>query len=242
MRLIPLIYLKGGKAVQPVGAHPTWFREDAPELARYFASQGAEILLLNDLNIPPTGKSENFEAIRSVHESAGLQLWILGNFRSLPTIEAYAHLGADKIILGGSAYQDPNLLKQATQKFPQTIAVQIEVKNKKVVIPGMVAPSHKSAADYAARFEAEGVSLLCYLEPGNNGLRDFCAKTKVPVVSLQEAQKMEDLEKMFECERSGLMGVVLAKALYENRIDLKSSRGFLEELEARIAQEETEAP
>ncbi|OGQ45764.1 MAG: hypothetical protein A3H42_00590 [Deltaproteobacteria bacterium RIFCSPLOWO2_02_FULL_46_8] len=240
MQLIPLIYLKNGKAVQPIGTNPNWFQENPLELARYFKSQGAEAVYLDDLNIPLTGKGENFSAVQSIQENLKLKLWISGNFRSLSTIESYAELGIDKIVLGGSVYQDPNLLKEAAQKFPQKIAVQIEVKNKKVVIPGLVAPSHKTAADYASRFEEEGVAALCYLEPTNEGLKDLCVQVKIPVLSLQDVPKMEDLEKLFECERSGLIGVVLGKTLYENRIDLKSSKGFLDELEARTAQEKTE--
>lgn len=239
MQLIPFIYLKNGKAASPAETNPTWFREDPLELAQYFSAQGGENCYINDLNVPATGKSENFPAIQLLTENLKLKLWVTGNFKSVASIESYLQMGIEKIILGATAYQDPRLLKEAAQKFPQKIGVLIEVKNKRVVIPGLVAPSHKTAQDYASHFEADGASVLCYADESPEGIKEFCGYAKVPVIALLDIQAMEDLRNLFEMESSGLSGVVIGKPLYENKIDLHSSITFLNDLAVAAAQETT---
>lgn len=230
MELIPLIYLKNGKAARLAEANPVWFQDDPLELAQYFAKQGVSSLYLNDLNVSATGKGENFAAILSIVEKLKLKLWVTGNFKSFSSVETYIQAGVEKIVLGASAYQDPKLLKAAAQKFPQKISVLIEVKNKKVVVPGLVAPSHKLAQDYAARFEADGTSALCYADESLDGIKEFCRQSKAPVLALTDIQVMQDLRKLFEAESTGLMGVVIGKPLYEDKIDLHSSIAFLNDL------------
>ncbi|OGQ06393.1 MAG: hypothetical protein A2W61_05055 [Deltaproteobacteria bacterium RIFCSPLOWO2_01_44_7] len=242
MQIIPLIYLKGGKAVYPADSRPAWFQENLSQLCSYFVSQGASTLYVNDLNVPLVGKSENFLMLEAAAKQSGLELWVTGNFRSLAAIELYFEIGMKKVVLGGIAYQDPNLLKQATQRFPQKIAVLIEVKNKHVVIPGLVAPTKKTALDYAERFEEQGVSVLCYSDSDLNDTQNFCVKTKVPVVALCDIQNMQDLTKLFECESAGLAGVVIGKPFYENRLDVRSCVSFLNDLAAMSNQEITLKP
>ncbi|MDZ4224808.1 MAG: HisA/HisF-related TIM barrel protein, partial [bacterium] len=208
MELIPLIYLKNGKAARLAEANPVWFQDDPLELAQYFAKQGCESLYINDLYVSATGKGENFGAILAIAEKLKLKLWVTGNFKSLSSVETYVQAGVEKIVFGANAYQDPKLLKDSAQKFPQKMAVLIEVKNKKVVIPGLVAPSHKLAEDYAARFEADGASALCYADESLEGIQQFCRRAKAPVLAMADIQVMQDLRKLFEAESAGLIGVV----------------------------------
>lgn len=238
MQLIPLIYLKNTKAQKPIDTNPAWFREDPVELAKFFLSQGAVSLYINDLNIPPTGKSENLSVVKAIQEGTNLRLWIAGNFRSSAAIESYTEIGADKIVVAAFAYQTPDLFKEACERFPQKMVATIEVRNKHVAIPGMVTPSHKTAFDYASRFEEQGVACIGYADILEN-TKEFCNHIKVPVLSLHDIQSTTDLEKLFDCEAAGLMGVVLGKSLYENRIDLHGANAFLDDLAAVLAKEPT---
>ena len=241
MFLIPLIYLKDGKAVRPPGTNPPWFHEDGVALAKTLAGQGASALYINDLNIPPTGHSENFSVIRNIKKTLTTPLWVTGNFQTLTAIEAFAELRIDKINVGALAYQHPQIFQEACQKWPQKIAAPIEVRHNHVVIPGMVAPAHKRPADYAKRFEEAGVAALCLQENDGNfqNIKAFCTGVKVPVLSLNDAATTEDLEKFFELERAGLIGVVMGKSLYETRLDLHSSVAFLNDLAVGTTQEPT---
>lgn len=251
MELFPLIYLKNGKAHLPVGTKASWFREEASDLALNLESQGAPGLYLSDLNVPLAGKGENSAAILSIQKKTKLKLWVSGQFRSTAAMEAYMDMGVEKLVLGGEAYQNPQLVKEAAQKFGPKIAVLIEVKNNRVVVPGLVTPSHKTALDYAKRFEDDGASALCFsdsnaqgilAEENIKGIRDFCAQVQVPVLALSDIQKMQDLEKLFESDKAGLKGVVLGKSLYSGAVDLRSSLAFLNDLAITFAQEETEVP
>lgn len=248
MKLFPLIYLKGGKAQRFVGTNPPWFREDAVELAKVLADQGADGFYLHDLSIPATGHSENLAVLNTLCQKVSQEIWVTGNFRSIASLDPYAKLQIDKIVLAGVAYQITHFVKEAVQKFYKKISVLVEVKNHHVVIPGLLAPSRKTALDYAERFEEEGVTSLCLADTNAQGVLDatnfqsiraFCEKVKVPVVCLSDIQETHDLEKLFEMERAGLAAVVLGKSLYAGRIDLKGAKSLLYDLAASITKEET---
>lgn len=241
MLLLPLIYLKGGKAVHPPGPAPSWFHEDGVALARTLNGQGAAALYLNDLNVAQTGHSENFPVIREIKKTLNAQLWLTGNFQTLTAIEAFAELGIDKINAGALAYQNPQVFQEACQKWPQKIAAPVEVRHNRVVVPGMVSPAHKKPADYAKRFEEAGAAALCFFEGDQNfaNIKTFCTQVKVPVLSLNEPATTGDLEKLFEMERAGLIGTVMGNALYAGRLDLHSSIALLNDLAVAASQEPT---
>lgn len=239
MLLFPLIYLKNGKAQKPVGTNPTWFQESGLALAKTLIGQGAQALYCNDLNVPQTGRSENLGILQEIIQQLKSQVWVAGNFRSLSVMESYASIGVDKINVGPLAYQNPNLFQEVCQQFPQKIMAPIEVRNKHVVIPGMVSPAHKTALDYAKRFEEAGCAALAYSDSNLESIPEFCNQVKIPVLSLNDIVSTHDLEKMFACERSGLIGVVIGKPLYENRLDLHSSIAFLNDLAVATSQEPT---
>lgn len=249
MELFPLIYLKNGKAHLPVGTKAAWFSEDASELVLNLEKQGALSLYVSDLNVPLAGKGENCTAIQAIQKKTKLKLWVSGQFRSTAAMETYMDMGVEQLVLGGAAYQDTHLVKEAVQKFGPKIAVLIEVKNNRVVVPGLVTPSHKTALDYAKRFEDDGANALCFCDSNAQGIlgeeniqaiREFCAQVQVPVLCLSDIQKMQDLEKLFESDKAGLKGVVLGKSLYSGAVDLHSSIAFLNDLAITFAQEETE--
>lgn len=241
MLLLPLIYLKGGKAVLPPLTNPSWFHEDGVALAKTLIQQGAAALYINDLNIPQTGHGENFSIIREIKKTLGVQLWVTGPFATITAIEALAELGVDKINVGALAYQKPDVFHEACRRWPPKIAAPIEVRHNHVVIPGMVAPAHKKPADYAKRFEEAGAAALCLQENDQNfqNIKTFCTEVRVPVLSLNEAATRGDLEKFFEMEQAGLVGVVLGKALYETRLDLHSSIALMNDLAVATTQEPT---
>lgn len=241
MLLLPHIYLKNGKAVRPPGSNPAWFQEEGAALAKVLAGQGAGALYLNDLNVPPTGHGENFGVIREIKQTFHAALWLTGNFTTLTAIETYAELGIDKINVGPLAYQNPAVFAEACQKWPQKIAAPIEVRHNRVVIPGMAAPAHKKPSDYAKRFEETGAAAICFNEGDHqlSNIQSFCTQVQVPVLSLNDAATTEELEKFFEMEAAGLIGVVMGKSLYEGRLDLHSSIAFLNDLAAATTREPT---
>lgn len=239
MLLLPLVYLKNKKAIRPPETNPAWFNEDPVALSKILAEQGAQVLYINDLNIPATGRSENLPVVEKIIKNTNLKVWVAGSFRSTTTLESYSEIGVDKMVVSNLAYENPDLLKQETKHFNKKIAATIEVRNKRVVIPGMAASAHKTALDYAERFEEAGVAAIVYQDSDPEGIKEFCNHVHLPVISLNDVQTLQELEILFDCEAAGLAGVVLGKSLYENRIDLHGAMAFLDDLAATLAREPT---
>ena len=239
MLVIPHLFLKNKKSAIPAEGRPVWFSEDPLVLSKTFADSGAEQLFITDSNIPGAAKSENVDIIEKIISSCNLPVLVSGNFRSIESAEPYFQIGVDKIILGAPAYQDPDFLKSACQKFKGKIAVHIQVRDKKVFIPGWIAPSHKTVLDYAERFEEQGISAFCYAEEKFETIQDFCLKTKRWVYALSDPQNLQGLEPYAKIPSSYFRGIVLGKPLYEDKIDLHGAIAFASDLAAGQATEDT---
>lgn len=248
MKLIPHLYLKEGQTFCPVPSKPGWFKGDPAAMVAHFLSQRIEGLFISDLDVPNQGESPNFKAIQSLCDDTNLQLWVWGNFKTLESIERYDTAGVNKIVVGVAAYQHPNFFLEALQKFGKSISTKIDCKSGKVLIPGMVAPSHKAALDYAARFQEDGITALCYSDVSSQEqltyeeykrTKAFCNGVSVPVLCTSEVTRIEDLEGLFHAESSGLAGIVIGKAMYNEAIDLRSAQARLNDLAVTPSFEET---
>src|SRR3989338_1124640 len=232
MQLIPHLHLRGGKFFSPTGAKPSWFSEEPKSLVHYFLEKRCEGLFITDLDIPNTGEGPNFKSIRTICDDTNLKLWVSGNFKTLDAIEPYDTAGVNKIIIGPAAYQNPNFFLEVLQKFGKSISTQINCKGGRVVIPGMVAPSHKPPLDYANRFQKDGVTALCFSDVSARDdltaeeykrTKNFCNSVQVPVLCTSEVTRVEDLEGLFLAKTSGMIGIVINKALYSGVIDIYST-------------------
>ena len=65
-----------------------------------------------------------------------------GGIRNLETIDTYLKSGVERVILGSAALKNPQLVKDAVQKFgSQHIAVGIDAKNGMVATEGWLEES-----------------------------------------------------------------------------------------------------
>ena len=241
MQIGPLLYLKNQKAQNAAASAPQpWFQEDPVRLAKNWQENGAEFIYIHDLNVPATGKSENVGAVHALQTATRLPVVLSGNFRSIDAIAPYIQTGVSYVVIGAPAYQTPDFFKTACKTFPGKIVVQIELKNGKVVIPGWIAPSHKTALDYAERFQEEGAAAITYSELSS--LNSFCGKTTVPIWYGGDLNSIKEIEYIIGIQKNPPRFVVLGKSLYEGHTDLHAATAYLKDLEVKMSQEETLVP
>jgi len=139
MILIPAIDIKDKKCVRLYKGdfNKKKIYSDSPkDIALKWESYGASLIHLVDLDGALDGKSSNYDVIKDISSSVKCDLQIGGGIRNIETIDSYLKLGIKRVILGTSAFKDPNFLKEALKKYPHNISVGLDIKEGKVAIQG----------------------------------------------------------------------------------------------------------
>ena len=64
------------------------------------------------------------------------------------SVKRYIDSGGEKVILGSDAIKDKNFLKEACEKFPNKIALGLDVKDGYLSISGWKESSNKLTLEY----------------------------------------------------------------------------------------------
>ncbi len=246
--IIPQIFIRGKKAVALEWTVSPVFDEDPFAMASRVKEAGGNTVYIVDLNIPHLGTSENAPVIQKIRDDLALSVFIGGAFRSVRSIESYMALDVRMAVLETVAYQQPAFAKEACERFPDGIAVNINVRGGRVMIPGWTVAANKTSLDYADQFGEVGVKTFFYSDVGNDGfmgadnfsnLLTFCKRVRKSVICASEIRGSADIERLVTLGAPGLDGLVLARSLYEGRVDLKAAIDFVTDLSMAKSNEPT---
>ena len=203
MQVIPQLYLRGGKVVALEGTTTPLYNEDIVVMCRSLKEAGVEAIYVVDMNVARVGQSQNFQILRRLKKETGLFIYEGGTFLSTNSVEQAFQGGADVVMLGTSAYQEPALVKEVTGRFAGKIGVNIDLRGGRVTIPGWTVVANKTALDYGERFAEQGVKYIFYSDVDNQGnvgpdnykrLLEFCKQMSFSVVSSSEVKSAQDVE------------------------------------------------
>ena len=164
MIVIPAIDLKNGKCVRLREGkmdEETIFSEDPISTAGSWFSQGAEILHIVDLDGAVEGKPMNQEIIYSiVAEFPEKRIQIGGGIRSFESASEYLNEGIERVIMGTSAVEEPDMLKDFCTKFPNRLVLGIDALDGVVKTQGWLKGSGISPSELVKKFEDDPIAAI----------------------------------------------------------------------------------
>ena len=239
MILFPAIDLKDGQCVRLLRGEmdaATVFSDDPAAQARDFEAQGFEYLHMVDLNGAFEGRPVNGDAVEAILSAISIPAQLGGGSRDLATIEAWLTKGIARVILGTVAVREPELVREACEKFPGRIAVGIDARGSMVAIEGWAETSELTAIELAKRFEDAGVSAIIYTDIERDGVleglnleatAELARAVSIPVIASGGLASIEDIKKLVQPEYAMLEGAISGRALYDGRIDAKEALALL---------------
>ncbi len=160
----------------------------------------------------------------------GCRLQLGGGLRDLEAVGRALALGADRVILGTIAVQDPALVGEALTQFgPDKIGVGIDVRDGQAAIRGWQEATTVWAADLAHELAGLGVRTIVYTEISRDGMRAgadlesaaaLARDTGLDVIAAGGVHALAELQR---AKSLGLAGAVIGRALYEGQIDLQAA-------------------
>jgi phosphoribosylformimino-5-aminoimidazole carboxamide ribotide isomerase len=165
-----------------------------------------------------------------------------GGIRDLDGIRAWLLAGVRRVILGSAAAKNPGFVRQACRAHPGRIAVGIDARDGFVATEGWAETSTMRALDLALRFEDAGAAAIIYTDISRDGMLsglnleqtiDLASQISTPVIASGGVASPDDLVALKRAARSdgpGLIdGVIVGRALYDGRVDVREALALLAE-------------
>jgi len=214
--LYPAIDLKDGQCVRVVHgdfATATVFNENPADQARTWVAAGFEWLHVVDLNGSAEGRSVNGSAVEAILNAVSIPVQLGGGVRSLENIESWIEAGVSRVILGTAAVRDPELVKAAARRWPEQIAVSVDVRKGQVAVQGWLEDSGLDALT-VANIDRDGALTGFNVEVFGT----MADAVHIPVIAAGGLASVADVEHLRDRSGTPIAGAVLGRALYVGAI------------------------
>lgn len=233
MQLYPAIDMKDGKCVRLTQGsfdHVKVYSDTPWQIAKMWVSDGATFLHLVDLDGALAGSSVNEPVIRSILEAVDVPVEVGGGIRSRQTVSAMLSLGVSRVIIGTKAVREPELIRELIREFgPDQIVVGVDARDGLVAVDGWEEVSALTALNLCRKMKEYGVRHVVYTDISRDGMlsgpnisatKKLAEDTGLDVIASGGVSSMEDLQRLYE---QGISGVIIGKALYEQRLNLREA-------------------
>ncbi|MBL1209025.1 1-(5-phosphoribosyl)-5-[(5-phosphoribosylamino)methylideneamino]imidazole-4-carboxamide isomerase [Geminocystis sp. GBBB08] len=234
MEVIPAIDLLAGHCVrlyQGDYQQSQVFNENPLEVALQWQNQGATRLHLVDLDGAKEGITVNLALIKTIVETLTIPIQVGGGLRDRVSVERLLNLGVERAIIGTIAVENPELVQELCEAFPHKIAVGIDARNGKVATKGWLETSTMEATDLAQQISDKAAAIIytdisrdgTLVGPNLEALRELAQVSRIPVIASGGISSLTDLLSLLSLESLGVKGVIVGKALYTGKVDLKEA-------------------
>ena len=231
MKIFPAIDIKDKKCVRLIKGdfnQKTEYGMSPVEQATQFIDKGFKNLHIVDLDGALTGETVNLDIIKEIVRKFDFKVEVGGGVRDFDSIQEYADIGVDKVILGSAAIKDKNFLKKACKRFPKKIALGLDAKDGKLSVSGWKESSGISTLDFLNEVNDYSISRLIFTDINRDGTKEspnFEETLKVaeisncPVVISGGVSSIEDIKKAKTLKN--VEGVIVGKAIYDGDVKLE---------------------
>ncbi len=130
-RIIPCLDVTGGRVVKGVNFVELRDAGDPVEIAARYNEQGADELTFLDITATSDGRDLILHIIEAVASQVFIPLTVGGGVRSVEDVRRLLNAGADKVSFNSAAVANPQLIRDASDKYgAQCIVVAIDAKRR----------------------------------------------------------------------------------------------------------------
>ena len=244
MRIIPAIDIIDGKCVRLTkGDYDTKkiYNENPLEVAKTFEASGIEYLHLVDLDGAKAKHIVNYKVLELIASKTTLKIDFGGGLKSNEDLNIAFNCGAKQITGGSIAVSDRVTFEGWLSKYgPQKIILGADSNEGKIAINGWQDNSKEEVISFIKDYQKKSIQYVICTDISKDGMLEgpsidlyktiieSCSNSNsnqsVKLIASGGVSSIEDLE---ELASIGCEGVIIGKALYENKISLKELERFL---------------
>jgi len=237
MRIIPAIDIIEGKCVRlSKGDYDTKkiYNESPLEVAKAFEAHGIEFLHLVDLDGAKSKHIVNHKVLETIATQTSLKIDFGGGLKSDEDLRIAFESGASQITGGSIAVKSPETFESWILNYgSEKIILGADVKGTHIATNGWLETSDQTLFDFVKGYHAKGIDFVICTDISKDGMlegpafelyQNLLSQVKVKLIASGGISAFEELPQLHEL---GCEGVIIGKAIYENRISLKQLENFI---------------
>lgn len=233
MIAIPAVDIRDGACVQLVGGSYDAERIRIPDpagVARAWTDAGFTRLHVVDLDAA-TGRGSNERIVRDLIGLSDILVQVGGGVRSEDAIERLLEDGAEYVVVGTRAIEEPEWLHGIATQFPGEIIVAADVRERRVVTHGWEKTQRRDVLDVIEDLNDSPLAAVLvtavHMEGQMRGtdlflMEDVAEQSDWPVIASGGIATMNDLRALAD---RGIAGAVIGMALYTGALDPRAVAG-----------------
>lgn len=239
MRIIPAIDIIDGKCVRLTkGDYSTKkiYNENPIEIAKQFEDHGIEYLHLVDLDGAKASHIVNYKVLETLANKTKLKIDFGGGLKSNEDLKIAFNSGANQITGGSIAVKNKTtFLNWLSVYGSEKIILGADTINGRIAIQGWLEESEHSINDFVSEYIKQGVSYVICTDISKDGMLEGPAFDLYKKMILSNTNQLKliasggisNINELPKLKSIGCEGVIIGKAIYENKISMKELEQFI---------------
>lgn len=238
-RIIPCLDVKDGRVVK--GANFVGLKDvnDPVELAKYYNNSMADELVFYDITASYENRNLFVQTLERVAKEIFIPLTVGGGINKIEDFDRVLKSGADKVSVNSGAVKNPNLIREAAEKYGnQCVVLSVDIKKVGqkycVFVKGGRENTNIDAIEWVIKGEKNGAGELVINSIDTDGikngfdidlLKEIADNVSIPIIASGGAGKMEHFKEVFEVK--GVDAGLAASIFHFKEIDIKDLKVYL---------------
>lgn len=246
MRIIPAIDIIDGKCVRlSKGDYDTKkiYNEHPLEVAKQFEDAGIQYLHMVDLDGAKAKHIVNYKVLEQIAAKTNLHIDFGGGLKSDEDLHIAFESGAKQITGGSIAVKDEQKFTYWIEKYgSEQIILGADANNEKIAISGWQEESEEELIPFIQKYQQKGIQYVICTDIAKDGMLEgpsfdiykkilkvssSTAKNQLKPLKLIASGGISSFDELPKLNELGCEGVIIGKAIYENKISLKQLETLL---------------
>ena len=236
MIIYPAIDIIDGKCVRlSKGDYSlkTIYSDNLESIAKNWINNGTRFLHIVDLDGAKAGNPVNIKNILEIRKLfPNIFIQIGGGIRNIDTIEKYLNYGIDRIILGTKVLKNKKFILSLDKSLRDRVAIDIAVKDGKLAGDGWEKTEKENIKTFISFLEQNGIKMFVITDISKDGMMEGINKTSINsilnyittnAIISGGVTTIDDVKTILGMHKSKINGLIIGKALYENKIKLSEA-------------------
>lgn len=247
-RIIPCLDVHNGRVVKGVNFVNLQDAGDPVEIAAAYDKAGADEIVFLDITASSDARETVTELVRRVAKKVFIPFTVGGGIRSIEDFRAILREGADKVSVNSAAIMNPQLIREAADKFgSQCVVVAIDAKKRmdgsgwNIFKNGGRIDMNIDAVEWAVQAEKLGAGEILLTSMDCDGTkagydieltRTISEKVSIPVIASGGAGTREHF---YEALTRGQADAALAASLFHfKELEIREVKQYLHEKQVSV--------
>lgn len=237
MEIIPAIDLIDGKLVRLTEgdyAKKTVYQTEPLDMAKHYEAAGIRRLHVVDLDGAKKGTVVNWKVLEAIASKTSLLVDFGGGVKQESDVQRILEAGASWVTVGSMAVKQPEVFSDWLDHYgADRFFLGADVRDEKIAVGGWLETTTQDVHGFIAGYIAQGLHYIFCTDISKDGklqgpstelYRKILAGN--PGVQLVASGGVTDIDDLHALKHAGCHGVIIGKAIYENRITLKDLKKF----------------